>query len=116
MVEDDMIIQRVGDTQPRDTSVSIPFDKRYPRNIWVDKRQAVYDRIDTLHVPAEVKNAMRDAVTSVIEISAWCMRERIPFRFVLRLADKKCLQILKAESKEEVNKVLSLVRMSKDAG
>ena len=116
MAEDDMIIQHVGDTQTRDTSVSIPFDKRYPRNIWVDKRRAVYDRIDTLHVPAEVKNAMRDAVTSVIEISAWCMRERIPFRFVLRLADKKCLQILEAESEEEVNSTLNLVHMSKDTG
>lgn len=116
MVEDDMIIQRVGDTQTRDTSVSIPFDKRYPRNIWVDKRQAVYDRIDTLHVPAEVKKAMRDAATSVIEICAWCMRERVPFRFVLRLADKKCLQILEAESEEEVNSTLNLVHMSKDTG
>ena len=116
MVEDDMIIQRVGDTQIEDASVNILFDKRYPRNIWVEKRQAVYERIDTLNISAEVKKAMRNAVTSVIEICAWCMRERIPFRAVLRLADKKCLQILEAESEEEVDNALNLVHMSRDTG
>ena len=116
MVEDDMIFQRVGDTQIEDASVNILFDKRYPRNIWVEKRQAVYERIDTLNISAEVKKAMRNAVTSVIEICAWCMRERVPLRTFLRLADKKCLQILEAESEEEVDNALNLVHMSRDTG
>ena len=111
-----MSIQYIDNDHMEDGTASIPFDKRYPRNIWVDKRLAVYERIDTLNISAEVKKAMRNAVTSVIEICAWCMRERIPFRAVLRLADKKCLQILEAESEEEVDNTLNLVHMSRDTG
>ena len=111
-----MSIQYIDNDYTEDGTASIPFDKRYPRNIWVDKRQAVFERIDTLHVPAAVKKAMRDAVTSEIEICAWCMRERVPLRFVLRLADKKCLQILEAESEEEVDSALNIVHMSRDTG
>ena len=116
MVEADKSVQHIAETPRGNDSAAVPFDIQYPRNIWVEKRQAVYERIDTLYVSAEVKKAMMDAVTSVIEICAWCMRERVPFRTVLRLADKKCLQIIEAESEEEVNSTLNLVRMSRDTG
>lgn len=106
MVEKDKAIQHMDDT-------TIPFDTHFPRNIWVGKRQAVYERIDTLGVPTEVKKAMREAVTSVIEVCAWCMRERLPVRAILRLADKKCLQIIDAKTEEDADIALNLVHMSK---
>ena len=65
-----MSIEHVDNEQRKENATIIAFDKLYPRNIWVKKRLAVYERIDTLHVPDEVKKAMKGAVTSVIEISA----------------------------------------------
>ena len=61
MVEDDMIFQRVGDTQIEDASVNILFDKRYPRNIWVEKRQAVYV------LPQIVRTVQKRALVGNIE-------------------------------------------------
>lgn len=92
----------------------IPFDKLHPRNIWVEKRLIVYERINALCVSEEVKKAMKDAVTAVIEIAIWCMREHLPVLTILKVVNKKCFLILDAKSVEEVNMVLNLVYMSRD--